>query len=139
EVNGNASKTTAGDWLANSDRRIKTAIEEVRNGLKTINRLRPVKFRYTEDYMKKHPVIDDQFYYNFVAQEFQEVFPGSVQDDGTGLLQVDTYNVRPYLVKAVQELSEEKDSLARENEELKNRVTRLEKLVEKLLRQSGAD
>jgi len=50
EVEGNASKTTAGDWLANSDIRIKTDIQDLENSLDIINALRPVKFRYTDEY-----------------------------------------------------------------------------------------
>jgi hypothetical protein len=105
EVQGNASKTTAGDWLANSDIRIKTDVGTIENALEVIDQLRPVKFKYTPEYMAAHPDIKDQYYYNFIAQEFQAVFPDSVQDSGEGYLQLDAYVVRPYLVAAVQELS----------------------------------
>ncbi len=105
EVSGNASKTTVGDWLANSDRRIKQNIQDLDGALALIDQLHPVRFRYTEDYIDKNEVLDpERYYYSFIAQEFQEVFPDNVQDDGEGLLQVDAYPVRPYLVKGVQEL-----------------------------------
>ncbi|MBI4614481.1 MAG: tail fiber domain-containing protein [Planctomycetes bacterium] len=104
EVEGNASKTTAGDWLANSDRRIKKDVARVEDALGQVQKLRPVRFRYTEEYRKKHPSIEDRVYYGFIAQEFAEVFPEAVQGDGEGLLSIDTYAVRPYLVAAIQDL-----------------------------------
>ena len=111
EVGGDASKSVAGDWLANSDIRIKTDVQTVRGALETIGRLRPVKFKYTDEYLAAHPEIKDQYYYNFIAQEFQEVFPDAVKQGGDGYLQVDAYVVRPYLVAAVQELAEKVEEL----------------------------
>ena len=138
EVEGDASKTTVGDWLANSDRRLKEDIQEIENGLATINKLRPVQFRYNEIFKAKHPSTKDRVYYNFIAQEYQEIFPESVQDDGEGYLQVDTYNTRPYLVKAVQELSTMVDDLQAENTTLKaeysamnSRLAKIEALLQK--------
>ncbi len=118
EVNGNASKSVAGSWLANSDIRIKTAIETVTGGKDIIEKLRPVKFRYKQDYLKKHPEIKDRYYYNFIAQEFKDVFPHSVSDNGEGLLQLDTYNVNIFLVAAVQEIIEENNTLKKRIETL---------------------
>jgi hypothetical protein len=131
EVEGTASKTTAGDWLANSDARIKTDIQPIRGALDVIDALRPVSFQYSDEYRQQHPSVEDRRYCNFVAQEFQEVFPESVKDDGTGLLQVDTHNVRPYLVAAVQELHrvvKEKDARIAE---LEARLSALEQLMGK--------
>ena len=139
EVEGNASKTTAGDWLANSDARLKTDIRSVDNALETIRRLRPVKFRYNDTFIKLHPSVTDRYYYNFIAQEFREVFPESVQDDGEGYLQVDTYNVRPFLVSAVQELDagleelkSENAQLRRSNRALKAQLNNLVSIVQRL-------
>jgi hypothetical protein len=111
EVEGEASKTTATAWLANSDRRIKTDILDIDNAFETILKLRPVKFKYTNEYKAKHPIVKDKYYYNFIAQEFQEVFPESVNGsgeyiDGTKeeILQLDSYNAQIVSIKAVQEL-----------------------------------
>src|SRR5208337_4523563 len=116
EVEGTASKTTAGSWLANSDVRIKTDVEDIDDALATIRKLHPVRFRYTDSYKVKHPSIKDHPYYNFIAQEYREIFPDSVQDDGEGLLQMDSYNTTPYLVRAVQELSKQNDTLTEESQ-----------------------
>jgi hypothetical protein len=126
EVNGNASKTTAGDWLANSDRRIKTDIQTVSDGIETVKKLRPVTFRYTDAWMKQHPEIQSKIYYNFIAQEYQRVFPESVQGSGEFIvgdtkevLQIDTYNAQIVGIKAIQELIEKVEILEKENQLLK--------------------
>ena len=140
EVEGTASKTTAGTWLANSDIGIKTDIQDIGDALKVVNELHPVKFRYTDEYRAKHPSIEDRTYYNFIAQEFQKVFPDSVQEGWDGYLQMDAYNVTPYLVAAVQELSERNEeleeqvaALKQQNAELEERVAALEALVTSLV------
>ncbi|PLX03930.1 MAG: hypothetical protein C0594_09820 [Marinilabiliales bacterium] len=128
EVEGNASKTTAGSWLANSDKRIKTEIQDIDNSLELIEKLRPVKFKYTKEWRKMHPSIENKYYYNFIAQEYQSVFPESVKGSGEYLegdkdeiLQIDTYNAQIITIKAVQELIEE-------NRELKEEISELKKL-----------
>ena len=122
EVEGDASKTVAGNWLANSDARIKTDVRPIENALATLGKLRPVVFRYTPEHRAKHPSIEDRDYNNFIAQEYRDVFPAAVKEDGEGLLQVDTYDVQPYLVRAVQELAVAVEQLRKENAELKQRL-----------------
>ena len=111
EVEGTASKTVAGDWVANSDRRIKRDIRDIDNSLETIMKIRPVMFKYTKEWMEKHPSIRDRYYYNFIAQEYQEVFPEDVKvsgeflaGDSEEILQIDTYSAQITTIKAVQEL-----------------------------------
>ena len=116
EVAGDASKSTAGDWLANSDRRIKTEIAPIERALDTILKLRPVTFRYDEAYRNANRGIVDMRYYNVIAQEFAEVFPEAVKGSGEFLsgkahtaeneiLQVDTYPAQIVTIAAVQELA----------------------------------
>ncbi len=116
EVEGDASKTTAGDWLANSDLFIKTDIETI-EGLSFLSRLNPVKFRYTDEYRTLHPNIEDRFYYNFIAQEFAEVFPDAVKGSGEFLangheiLQLDPYVANIVAIKAIQEQQKQIEEL----------------------------
>jgi trimeric autotransporter adhesin len=126
EVEGDASKTVAGNWLANSDERIKTEVRTIENAVETLAKLRPVAFRYTEDHRAKHPSIADRDYNNFIAQEYREVFPAAVKEDGEGLLMVDTYDVQPYLVRAVQELHGMVGELRAENQALRERLDALD-------------
>ncbi|MCB9853337.1 MAG: tail fiber domain-containing protein [Phycisphaerales bacterium] len=138
EVEGDASKTTAGAWLANSDRRIKTNIETIGSALDTLDRVRLVSFEYTDDYKKSHPGVGDGRYLNVIAQEFAEVFPDHVKGsgerlpDGSEILQVDTYPLTIYSAAAVQELHKQMRAKDAEIESLNQRIDRLESLVGKL-------
>ncbi|MEX0877780.1 MAG: tail fiber domain-containing protein, partial [Candidatus Spechtbacterales bacterium] len=121
EVEGAASKATAGDWLSNSDKRIKTDISSA-EGLEFLTQLNPVKFRYTDEYLTLHPEIENRVYYNFIAQEFAEVFPDAVQGsgeylpDGSEILQLDPYNASIVTIKAIQELDIKIEELRSEKE-----------------------
>lgn len=136
EVDGQASKSIAGNWLANSDRRIKTQVSPISGALDLIDRLNPVTFHYTEEHLARHPEIDDIAYYNVIAQEFREVFPEAVTaggdrlPDGSPVLQVDTYPALITSLAAVQELHEGLREKDREIEELEKRLERIEALLE---------
>jgi hypothetical protein len=132
EVEGEASKATAGSWLANSDARIKTDVRGLSNALAVIEQIRPVRFRYTEAYRQAHPSIRDVEHYNVIAQDFAQVFPDSVQPsgetlkDGQPILQVDTYPALIHALAAIQELHtlvKEKDS---ENQALQKQIAILQ-------------
>ena len=138
EVEGNASKSTAGSWLANSDRRIKTDIASITGALDKLDQVRLVDFRYTDEYLAAHPGIEDRRYPNVIAQEFQKVFPDDVKGsgetlpDGSEILQVDTYPLTIYSAAAVQELHREnrelKHKLAEQDRKLAGQEQRLRKL-----------
>jgi alpha-tubulin suppressor-like RCC1 family protein len=138
EVEGNASKSVAGSWLANSDRRIKTEIESITGALEKLDQVRLVDFRYTDDYLAAHPGIEDRRYPNVIAQEFQQVFPDDVKSsgetlpDGSPILQVDTYPLTIYSAAAVQELHREnqvlKRQLADQERQFADQEARLRKL-----------
>jgi hypothetical protein len=130
EVAGNASKSSAGSWLSNSDRRIKAEVESIAGALETLDQVRLVDFRYTEDYLAAHPEIEDRRYPNVIAQEFAQVFPDDVKGsgqrlpDGSEILQVDTYPLTIYSAAAVQELHRQikqlKAQLADQEQRLRN-------------------
>jgi len=132
EVNGTASKSAAGSWIANSDKRIKTNIIDIKSAKETLLKLRPVKFKYTDEWKKRNPSIKDYFYYNYIAQEFKEVFPNAVKGSGEFLkgdaveiLQIDTYNAQILTTKAVQELIIENNKQNKEIEKLKKQIQEL--------------
>jgi hypothetical protein len=139
EVSGTASKDVAGSWLANSDARIKTGIATVTNAIETLARVRPVSFRYTEEYRAAHPGIKDRTYLNVVAQEFQKVFPDAVQGSGERLvngeeiLQVDPWPLTIYSAAAVQELNQKLIEKDAEIQGLKQSMAELKKLVQTLV------
>jgi hypothetical protein len=135
EVEGNASKTTAGAWLSNSDRRIKTEIQPVTGALEKIDQVRLVDFRYTDAYRAAHPGIEDKRYLNVIAQEFAKVFPNDVKSsgeklpDGSPILQVDTYPLTIYSAAAVQELHRENESLKKQLADQEDRLRKLEAVL----------
>jgi len=144
EVEGNASKTASGSWLANSDARIKTGVRTVTGALDKLSQVRLVEFHYTDEYRAQHPSIEDRTYLNVLAQEFQKVFPDAVKRSGDKLpngdeiLQVDTYPLTIYSAAAIQELNrklaEELKSRDAENAALKRRLETLERLMNALSR-----
>jgi hypothetical protein len=135
EVNGNAWKSTAGAWLSNSDRRIKTEIESIEGALDKLDQVRLVDFRYTDDYLAAHPEIEDRRYPNVIAQEFATVFPddvkgsGQLLPDGSEVLQVDTYPLTIYSAAAIQELHRENRLLQQKLNEQEKRLRKLEELL----------
>jgi hypothetical protein len=135
EVEGTASKTTAGSWLANSDYRIKTDISDIENAIETISMLHPVKFRYSEQWRNQNPVIKDKVYYNFIAQEYAKVFPESVQGSGEYIegepqevLQMDAWNAQVVSIKAIQELIEKNKQLESEVRDLRATIEEMNEL-----------
>ncbi|MGE3180709.1 MAG: tail fiber domain-containing protein [Phycisphaerae bacterium] len=145
EVEGNASKTTAGNWLANSDARIKSSVETIENALDTLDRVRLVSFDYVDWYKDAHPAVGDRRHLNVIAQEFAEVFPEYVKSSGEKLpngddiLQVDTYPLTIYSAAAVQELhavvrmqGSSISELRRENQQLQNANGKLLQRLEKI-------
>lgn len=149
EVAGDVAKSVAGDWNTTSDARIKTDVTEIENVCGQILALRPVRFRYTEEWMGRNPAIKDKVYFNFIAQEFREVFPQAVQtggdvlgDGASGLLQLDSYPAQIVAIKAIQELIEENreqqeiiEQLQRDNGELMKLQRRVQLLEENLIAQ----
>lgn len=132
EVEGTASKSTAGSWLSNSDRRIKTQVQTITGALDVLDRVRLVDFRYTPDYLDAHPAVADVRYLNVIAQEFAKVFPDHVKSsgetlpDGDEILQVDTYPLTIYSAAAVQELHRENQKLRRRVAAQEERLRRIE-------------
>ncbi|MBK8268115.1 MAG: tail fiber domain-containing protein [Planctomycetes bacterium] len=136
EVGGTASKATAGDWLGNSDRRIKTGIETVTGALDTLDRVRLVNFRYTDDYRATHKGVQDRPYMSVIAQEFREVFPDYVQGSGEFLpsgeeiLQIDPFPLTIYAAAGVQELHKKMEQQAKKIEELEARLNAITEALE---------
>jgi hypothetical protein len=95
----------ANAWAAyTSDARMKTKVADVTDGLETINKLNPIKFKWTRELENSRTVT------GFTAQNVGEAIPDAVfdswHDDELG--DVKSYYqdyLVPYLVKSIQELS----------------------------------
>jgi hypothetical protein len=100
----------AGAYVNGSDRNIKDNISTIEKGLEYIEKMNPVRFKYKPNYTRDHTTQT-----GFIAQELQEVFAD--EDYLSGLVQrgvhlsVAYQNLLPILVKAIQELKQEIDTL----------------------------
>jgi hypothetical protein len=136
EVEGEAYKTASTDWATTSDARVKTDIQTVENGLEQIMKLRPVTYRYSDEWREANPGIIDQEYYHYVAQEFAEVFPEAVhrgpetlQGDPENLLRMNSQPAQVVSIRAIQELAEQNRAQQAIIEELLQKVSALEKEI----------
>ena len=92
-----------------SDEETKHTIDELEYACDILRELRPVTFFYKEEY-SAHP---ERMHYGFIAQEYQKVMPDATYVDGSiNKLCIDPIELISILVRA--------------NQELQERVTRLE-------------
>ena len=107
------SMTAAGDVIAFSDKRVKTNIKTIDNGLEKISKLRGVSYNRTDIDDKSNKI-------GVIAQEVKEVLPEVVNyDDEKDLFGVDYGKMSGVFIEAIKELKAEVDSLKQEIKELK--------------------
>ena len=114
----------AGNFITNSDRRLKTNINEISSDkLSNSLNLNFVEFDYKDN--NKHSA-------GHVAQEVKEVLPEFVHgnESETEHLSIDYTGLHSVQIKA---LKDEVDTLKTENKELRERLEKLEALIEKLV------
>lgn len=130
EVNGTAHRMdNSASWTTTSDRRLKTDITTVLNGLKLVEQLRPVNFRYDADYRAANPGLPAAMQYGLIAQEYQQVFPGFVSTNRSGYLAIDPSPLTFANTAAIQDLKKLLEEQKTENAALKARLEALEKLL----------
>ena len=93
---------TTCSYVTSSDERLKTDIEDLTDGLTTINKLRPRKFKWISEGE------DAEYDHGFVAQELYEDYKSRAvivgrEDPTTDPWSVDGSKLVPMLVKALQE------------------------------------
>ena len=138
EVEGDASKTTPGSWLANSDGRLKTNIETIseEKALDKILKLRGVTYQWNDHTTGyKRP---EGTQYGFIAQELMQVFPEKVSMDNMGYYQTAYGDYDAVFVQAFKALNNKIEALQKENTQLKEEnellKIKLEKITELELR-----
>ncbi len=131
EVEGEASKTTAGSWVGNSDRRLKKDIKALNSQhmLDQLLALQGVTYQWNDDKTgSKRP---EGIQYGFIAQNIQEVFPSLVVEDNLGYLQTAYGTYDAMTVEAIRALYQKIENLDSENNQLKTEVSSLQsKLTE---------
>jgi len=116
-VNGEASKSVAGDWVANSDARLKTDIDYLSSEemLDKLRSMKAVSYIWNDRQTGLDRPKGKQ--YGFIAQDIVKVWPENVSEDKNGFLQT-AYGTYDYLyVEAIKELANENEKL---KEELKS-------------------
>ncbi|WP_339815072.1 tail fiber domain-containing protein [uncultured Imperialibacter sp.] len=126
-VNGNASKSSAGDWVANSDARLKKKITQLSapETLDKLLQLKGVTYEWADDKTGINRPIGIQ--YGFTAQNIQEVFPELVEEDNLGYLQTAYGTYDAMLIEALRALNEKIERLEVENETLRATALELKK------------
>jgi hypothetical protein len=115
-----------GTWSQASDRRIKQNITDISGGLDKVLKLRPVSFKYTEEFTGANAK-ENKLHLGFIAQEVNQIVPEAVSTTtGTigdvkveDLYGIDTTTLIPLLVDAIKELKAENDVAKSENRQLK--------------------
>ncbi len=107
-----------------SDIRLKTDIEDLVGPLETLLRLRGVSFAWRD------AVCDaDGRHLGMIAQEVEAVLPQWVHNGPDGYKAVSYEGFEALAVEAMRELAMENDRLQEQNDDLRARMDRLERLV----------
>ena len=101
----------AGAYVNGSDRSLKENIYDLDECLELIKQLKPVTYKYKESYSK-----DNSTQTGFIAQDLKELFKNKsylngLVKEGSQHLSVAYQNLIPILVKGIQELKAELDTL----------------------------
>jgi len=127
---GTAGKPGGGSWSNSSDARLKKNIRHLKDSLSRLMRLHGVTFEY------KDPETINELpgtRIGMIAQEVEKVFPDWVSVGGHGYKTLTFRGFEALTVEALRELREEKDrqieALRRDNDELRRRLERLERLL----------
>jgi len=117
EVNGNASKSSAGSWLGNSDARLKKNMVPIPSALEQLLQLKGITYEWNDNRTGYTRPAGKQF--GFTAQNVQDVFPTMVSSDAQGYLQTAYGTYDPLIVEAIRELKNENEWLKKEIEAIK--------------------
>lgn len=126
EVNGLASKSAAGEWIANSDIRLKKNVQPIdgEDALLKLLSLHGITYEW-DDHVTEY-VRPSGTQYGFTAQNIQSVFPELVSTDADGYLQTAYGTYDPLMIEAfraihdkISTLNSLNTKLQLENESLK--------------------
>jgi trimeric autotransporter adhesin len=119
EVEGEASKTTAGSWVGNSDKRLKKNITYIssQDALQKVLQMKGAYYEWNDNATNIKRPKGIQF--GFIAQDLQEVFPTKVKTDNLGYLQTAYGDYDPMFVEAIKALNDKIERLEKENTSLK--------------------
>jgi hypothetical protein len=94
----------ATSWTANSDIRLKNINSHIENAVEKLSTLQTINFSYKDDKFKKQNL-------GLIAQEVEKIFPELIDKNKDGMLGVRYTELVPVLIKAIQELKLEIETL----------------------------
>lgn len=124
EVNGDV--TITGSIIGPSDRRLKTDIKELNNGLDIIKALSPKAYHYKTDTDFN---LSQRAQYGLIAQEVKKILPSIVIEkaltdaEGTSYQGLVYQQLIPILVNAIQEIDEDNEDM---RDKIEKRIQRIE-------------
>ncbi len=126
QVDGDASKSTAGSWTANSDRRLKTNIQymESEDMLQKMLALKEVTYEWKDTVTGiTRP---EGIQYGFIAQDLQKVWPSKISKDGQGYLVTFYGDYDPMFVESIKALYQIITELETEKQQLQDSLGQLQ-------------
>ena len=94
----------ATSWTANSDIRLKNINSHIENAVEKLSTLQTINFSYKDDKFKKQNL-------GLIAQEVEKIFPELIDKNNDGMLGVRYTELVPVLIRAIQELKLEIETL----------------------------
>ena len=130
EVNGNASKSSPGNWLGNSDSRLKNNIRPLdpEETLARLLQIRGVTFEWNDTVTGVARPHGPQ--YGFLAQDIKRVYPELVEEDANGYMQTAYGTFDPMILEGIRFISQELKSVEDEIDGLLHRMEKLEQTWE---------
>ena len=130
EIQGTASKNSAGSWLANSDSRLKKQIKTLdsKTMLDKVLSMRGVSFNWDDDVTGYDRPVGDQI--GFIAQDLQKLWPNKVSSDAQGYLQTAYGDFDPVFVEAIKAQQEIIKGLESEVTTLKEELRQIKDLLQ---------
>lgn len=132
-VNGTVGGTQT--WAVASDKRLKTNIQPVENGLSSVMQMKPVTYDKKASLDSKDYNISE---IGFIAQDLKSLFPKAIVNEGQDkdkLLSVNYTELIPVLTKAIQDqqkiIDEEKAKNDKQQKEIDELKAMLKQLMEK--------
>ena len=127
--------TVVGTFTNNSDAREKHDVREIDDPLAVVQQLHGVRYRWNERGLLGEPLPEGE-QVGFLAQDVEKVLPELVHNDSAGRKSVAYTSIIPVLTEALKSLEHKLEdrnrdvaALRAENEQLKERMDRLERLL----------
>lgn len=138
-VNGSVNKPGGGMWSTFSDKKLKTDISLFTDGLEKVKKITPVRYRYNG----KLGLPNDKNYVGVIAQDIQKIIPYSVEkimlnidEEPSEVLSFNSSSLLYLAINAIKELDKKVDEIIKlkeENQDLHNRIEKLEQQMNIIL------